>query len=52
METKRKISIDFLIIIILLVLGEKLGGIIGMILIIPLFVILKVVYDDLDYYLF
>lgn len=41
-----------LIIIILLVLGEKLGGLIGMILIIPLFVILKVVYDDLDYYLF
>ncbi len=41
-----------LIIIVLLVLGEKLGGLIGMILIVPLFVILKVVYDDLDYYLF
>lgn len=50
--TASSTDIHPLIIIILLVLGEKLGGIIGMILIIPLFVILKVVYDDLDYYLF
>lgn len=41
-----------LVIIILLILGEKLGGLIGMILIIPIVVIIKVIYDDLDYYLF
>ena len=41
-----------LIIIILLLLGEKIGGIVGMILIIPIAVIFKVIYDDIDYYLF
>ncbi len=50
--TASSTDIHPLIIIILLVLGEKLGGLIGMILIVPLFVIAKVVYDDLDYYLF
>lgn len=40
------------VIIILLVLGEKLGGIMGMILIVPVAVIIKVIYDDIDYYLF
>lgn len=50
--TASSTDIHPLIIIILLVLGEKLGGVVGMILIVPLFVIIKVVYDDLDYYLF
>ena len=41
-----------LIIIILLLFGEKIGGIVGMILIIPIAVIFKVIYDDIDYYIF
>lgn len=41
-----------IIIIILLILGEKIGGVIGMVLIVPIAVIIKVVYDDIDYYLF
>lgn len=41
-----------IIIIILLILGEKVGGVIGMVLIVPIAVIIKVIYDDIDYYLF
>lgn len=41
-----------IIIIILLIIGEKLGGVIGMVLIVPIAVIIKVVYDDINYYLF
>ena len=41
-----------IIIIILLVLGDKIGGVIGMVLIVPIAVIIKVMYDDIDYYLF
>lgn len=41
-----------IVIIILLILGEKLGGVVGMVLSIPIAVIIKVVYDDMDYYLF
>ena len=41
-----------IIIIILLILGEKIGGVIGMVLIVPIAVIIKVIYDDIDYYLF
>lgn len=41
-----------IIIIILLILGEKLGGIAGMVLSVPIAVIIKVIYDDINYYLF
>ena len=41
-----------IIIIILLVLGDKIGGVIGMVLIVPIAVIIKVIYNDIDYYLF
>ena len=41
-----------IIIIILLVLGDKIGGVIGMVLIVTIAVIIKVIYDDIDYYLF
>ena len=41
-----------LMIIILLLLGEKLGGFIGMIIIIPIGVIIKVIYEDINDYLF
>ncbi|MDQ0148110.1 AI-2E family transporter [Eubacterium multiforme] len=45
-------NIHPLLIIILLLIGEKLGGITGMVLAVPIGVILKVIYDDLNYYLF
>lgn len=41
-----------MIIIILLLIGEKAGGFIGMLLAVPIGVIIKVLYDDINYYLF
>lgn len=41
-----------LIIIILLLIGDGIGGFIGMILAVPIGVIFKVVYEDINYYLF
>lgn len=41
-----------IIIIILLILGGKIGGAAGMILAVPILVIIKVIYDDINYYLF
>ena len=41
-----------IIIIILLILGDKMGGVIGMVISVPIAVIIKVIYDDIDYYLF
>lgn len=47
-------SVDMhpLVVIILLIVGEKLGGFVGMVLVIPIAVIIKVVWEDLNYYLF
>lgn len=41
-----------IVIIILLLIGEKFGGMIGMIIIVPIGVIIKVIYDDINEYLF
>ena len=41
-----------MVIIILLLIGDKFGGFIGMILVVPIAVIIKVLYDDINYYLF
>jgi predicted PurR-regulated permease PerM len=41
-----------LMVIILLIIGGKIGGIVGMVLAIPVGVILKIIYEDLNYYLF
>lgn len=41
-----------IIIIILLLIGEMSGGLLGMILAVPIGVIVKVVYEDINYYLF
>ncbi|MBU3126300.1 AI-2E family transporter [Clostridium tagluense] len=46
------ISMHPLTVILLLILGGKVGGILGMILAVPLGVVIKVVYEDLNYYLF
>ena len=40
------------VIIILLIIGDKIGGFIGMIVVIPVAVVVKVLYDDINYYLF
>lgn len=41
-----------MVIIILLLIGDKFGGFIGMILVVPIAVIIKVLYDDINYFLF
>lgn len=41
-----------LVIIILLLIGDTIGGFLGMILAVPIAVIIKVLYDDINYYLF
>ncbi|MBW9149549.1 AI-2E family transporter [Clostridium sp. CM028] len=46
------ISMHPLTVILLLVIGGKVGGILGMILAVPLGVVIKVIYEDLNYYLF
>ncbi len=40
------------VIIILLLMGDTFGGFLGMILAVPIAVIIKVLYDDINYYLF
>lgn len=40
------------VIIILLITGDNFGGLIGMVLVVPIAVIIKVLYDDINYYLF
>lgn len=40
------------VIMILILIGDKFGGFIGMIIVIPMAVIIKVLYDDINYYLF
>jgi predicted PurR-regulated permease PerM len=39
-------------VIILLVIGGKIGGFIGMVLAVPVGVVIKIIYEDLNYYLF
>ncbi|MGK0467973.1 AI-2E family transporter [Clostridium sp.] len=46
------ISMHPLTVIILLLIGGSVGGILGMIIAVPLGVIVKVIYQDLNYYLF
>ncbi|HCW52504.1 MAG TPA: AI-2E family transporter, partial [Clostridium sp.] len=40
------------VIIILLLIGDELGGFVGMVLVIPVAVMIKVLYEDINYYLF
>lgn len=50
--TGDSISMHPLIVILLLIIGGKAAGFLGMILAIPIGVIVKVIYEDLNYYLF
>lgn len=50
--TGDSVSIHPVGVIIILLIGEKLGGFLGMVLAVPISVIIKVIYEDLNYYLF
>ncbi|MHC6179514.1 AI-2E family transporter [Clostridium sp. JNZ X4-2] len=50
--TGDSISMHPLVIILLLIIGGKAAGFIGMILAVPMGVIIKILYEDLNYYLF
>ncbi|ERI90337.1 hypothetical protein HMPREF1982_03940 [Clostridiales bacterium oral taxon 876 str. F0540] len=50
--TGDSVSMHPVIVIILLIIGGKIGGFIGMVLAVPIGVILKVIYEDLNYYMF
>ncbi|SHE89642.1 AI-2E family transporter [Clostridium fallax] len=50
--TASSVRIHPLVIILLLLIGEKLGGFAGMILAIPIGVTIKVIYEDINYYIF
>jgi predicted PurR-regulated permease PerM len=50
--TGDSVSMHPLIVIILLIVGGKIGGFLGMVLAVPIGVIIKVIYEDLNYYLF
>lgn len=50
--TGDSVSIHPLIVILLLLLGGKIGGFFGMVLAVPVGVIIKIIYEDLNYYLF
>ncbi len=41
-----------LTVILLLLIGGKIYGFVGMVLAIPIGVIMKIIYEDLNYYLF
>lgn len=50
--TASSIKMHPLMVIILLLIGEKIAGLLGMILIVPIGVVIKIIYEDIDYYLF
>ncbi|WPC40784.1 AI-2E family transporter [Clostridium sp. JS66] len=50
--TGDSVNMHPLMVIILLVVGGKIAGFLGMILAIPVGVMIKVIYEDLNYYLF
>jgi predicted PurR-regulated permease PerM len=50
--TGDSVSMHPLIVIILLIIGGKLGGFLGMVLAIPIGVVVKILYEDINYYLF
>lgn len=50
--TSESVNIHPLLVIIILIIGGEVGGFLGMIFAIPIAVIIKVIYEDLNYYLF
>ncbi|MGL4741264.1 MAG: AI-2E family transporter [Sarcina sp.] len=50
--TANSVKMHPLMVIILLLIGERVGGLMGMVMIVPIGVIIKIIYEDIDYYLF
>jgi predicted PurR-regulated permease PerM len=50
--TGDSVSMHPLIVILLLIIGGKIGGFLGMVLAVPVGVVIKIIYEDLNYYLF
>lgn len=50
--TGDSVSMHPLLVIILLIIGGKIAGFIGMVLAVPIAVVIKVIYEDINYYLF
>ena len=50
--TAESIDMHPILIIILLLIGEQIGGLLGMVFIVPIAVVIKVLFDDWDYYMF
>lgn len=50
--TSASVNMHPLAVIIILIIGGEIGGFLGMILAVPAAVIIKVIYEDLNYYLF
>ena len=50
--TGNSVSMHPLLVIILLLLGGQIGGFIGMIIAVPVGVIVKIIYEDINYYFF
>lgn len=50
--TGDSVSMHPLTVIILLIIGGKIGGFIGMVLAVPVGVVIKIIYEDINYYLF
>lgn len=50
--TGDSISMHPLVVIILLLVGSKIGGLLGMVLAVPVGVVFKILYEDLNYYMF
>lgn len=50
--TGDSVSIHPMVVILLLLMGGKIGGFFGMVLAVPVGVMIKIIYEDLNYYLF
>jgi len=50
--TGDSVSMHPLVVILLLIIGGKLGGFVGMVIAVPIGVVIKVIYEDLNYYIF
>jgi len=50
--TGETINIHPVVIILLILIGQKIGGVFGMIVCIPIAAMIKIIYEDINYYFF
>lgn len=50
--TGETINIHPVVIILLILVGQKIGGVFGMIICVPIAAIIKIIYEDINYYFF